>query len=146
MAVKKNEQAKPGSVRCKATEEGRALIELLQLCGGNTAMARALNVNVRTIAMWAHRGRVSEQGAYLIEDTPFFSDLGWTKERVRPDLMPFQWGKRTAQYGSFLSLTKEDVQESQRRHAERQHRAAEKKATAEHEHALELLAKLKGEE
>lgn len=145
MAVKKNEQAKAKLKRLSKTEEGRALIELLDLCGGNTALARALDVNVRTVAIWAHRGQVSEQGAYLIEDVPYFKDLDWTKERVRPDILEKQWGKRTAQYGSFLSLTKEDVAESQRRNAERLQRAADKKTSVEHEHALELLAKLKGE-
>lgn len=142
MAIKKNAQAREKVKRLSKTQEGKALLELLDLCGGNTAMARALNVNVRTVAIWSHRGQVSEQGAYLIEETPFFAEKGWTKERVRPDIQEMQWGERTANYGSFLSLTKEDVAESQRRNAERLQKAADKKTNAQLEHDRELLARL----
>lgn len=130
MPSKKNE-------RLSETMEGQALLELLNHCGGNTALARALDVDTRTVNTWCHRGCISQQGAYRVAAK--FPDT-WTKEDVRPDLMLYQWeGEKPNTFGTFLRATKQDIQESKRRGRARIKKAERKARNKELEQNRELL-------
>lgn len=125
--------------RLSKTEEGSALLELLNWAGGNTALARALDIDTRTVNTWCHRGSISQQGAYRVAEKV----EGWNKERVRPDLLEHQWeGEKKNAFGTFLRATKDDIAESQRRYHERMERAREKVRNVELEKNRELLEKI----
>lgn len=122
--------------RLSKTPEGSALLELLNWAGGNTALARALDVDTRTVNTWCHRGSISQQGAYRVEH----KIAGWSKERTRPDLLENQWeGEKPNAFGTFLRATKEDIAESQRRYRERMEKAHAKVRDKELEQNRELL-------
>lgn len=131
--------------RLEKTSSGLALIELLELCGGPTALARALNANVRTVNIWCHRGQVGVQGAYLVEELPFFTEKGWTKERVRPDLLEHQWPGFRHDFSGFLGATKEEIEISRKRHEKRLADRQQSKLEREIEIHKELLARVNGE-
>lgn len=125
--------------RLGKTKEGAALLELLNWAGGNTALARALDVDTRTVNTWCHRGGVSQQGAYRVEHKV----EGWFKERVRPDLLENQWeGEKANAFGTFLRATKEDIAESQRRYQERMEKAQAKVRDKQLEKDRELLERI----
>lgn len=125
--------------RIEKSEGGLALIALLEGAGGNTALARALNIDTRTVNTWCHRGQISQQGAYKVARTM----KGWTKEMVRPDLLPNQWeGEKKNAFGTFLRATKEDIAESQRRYQERMEKARTKVRNKQLEKDLELLERI----
>ena len=56
-------------------------------------LSRALGIPYRTVTNWQSRGQVSKDGALRIAAMGFFSEAGWTKEKIRPDLMPWEWEK-----------------------------------------------------
>lgn len=70
-----------------------AMRELMELTNGPMNMSRALGIPYRTVTNWQRRGQVSRDGALRIAATGFFSEAGWTKEKIRPDLMPWEWDK-----------------------------------------------------
>lgn len=125
--------------RLGKTKEGAALLELLNWAGGNTALARALDVDTRTVNTWCHRGMISQQGAYRVEEKV----EGWTTDRVRPDLLPNQWeGEKKNAFGTFLRATKEDIAESQARYQARMEKAQAKVRDKQLEKDRELLERI----
>jgi hypothetical protein len=140
------ERIKANKKRLEKTETGRVLLELRDLCGGRVPMARALDINVRSMDIWFHRGQVSEQGAYLVERTPFFADKGWTKEKVRPDIKEMQWhGPNLEFFSGFLGRSNEDKEVSRNRHEKRLEDRAASKLEKEIEGHKEFLARVNGE-
>lgn len=142
MPDKKNDASSRKRERLMKTKPGEALAQLLDLCGGNTALARALGIDMRTVNTWCHRGKVSEMGAVLIGETQYFTDLGWTKEKVRPDMLPHQWSDRQPDYNPFLGSTNEDIEESKRRRLEREQKREAARLERERVRAAKLLEKV----
>lgn len=70
-----------------------AMRELMELTKGPMGMSRVTGEKYRTVTNWQHRGQISKDGALRIASLPFFADAGWTKEKIRPDLMPWEWEK-----------------------------------------------------
>ena len=71
--------------------ESVAMRKLFSIAGGTAAMSRLTGLPYRTLTSWQHRGQVSESGARLLETLEPFKSEGWTKEKIRPDLLPGHW-------------------------------------------------------
>lgn len=78
-------------LKLKKTPEGRALLQLLDQAGGEDALTKTLNTGYQTVANWKYRGKVPPAYAVAVGKTEFFKLLGWTKEKVRPDLDETEW-------------------------------------------------------
>lgn len=77
--------------RLSQTPEGRAIIGLVEHAGGWNAFLRATGFVEHDATNWYRRGRISQLGAYLIEEMQFFAEAGWTKEKILPSLGQYQW-------------------------------------------------------
>lgn len=73
------------------TPEAEAMRQVFELACGTAAMARITGLPYRTLRSWQNRGKVSESGALLIETLEPFKSAGWTKEKIRPDVLPGHW-------------------------------------------------------
>lgn len=73
----------------KATAPGRALLALIAEFPSKVEMSRALDIEPTLIQRWLTLGRVSRDGAKLIEQR-----LGVTKEKMRPDLDARSWEEK----------------------------------------------------
>jgi hypothetical protein len=80
--------------RLSKTPEGQAIIGLVEHAGGWDAFLRATGFIEHDLTNWYRRGKISQLGAYLIEEIPFFADAGWTKEKVLPSVGLYQWKEK----------------------------------------------------
>jgi hypothetical protein len=76
------------------TPDGAAIVGLVDHAGGWNAFLRATNFLEHDLTNWYRRGKVSQLGAYLISEMPFFAEVGWTKERVLPSVGVYQWKEK----------------------------------------------------
>ena len=79
--------------RLSTTAQGNALLELLQMCGGRSGLASAIKCNRGTVDNFVARGQISMEMAERIADVEHFKKLGWTREKIRPDVNPFVWDR-----------------------------------------------------
>lgn len=63
----------------------RELMELIQYAGDQVHLARMVGVSQPTVMGWANRGKISKQGAMLVESHPGLSRK-FTAIQLRPDL------------------------------------------------------------
>jgi len=60
-----------------------SLNQLIEEAGNPSHLARMLGLPVSTVHGWSQRGRISKDGAMLVEQCP---NLSLTAEELRPDL------------------------------------------------------------
>lgn len=63
--------------------QAQALKRLIQEAGNPTHLARMLQLPVSTVHGWSQRGRISKEGAKLVECCP---SLNFVATDLRPDL------------------------------------------------------------
>lgn len=76
------------NARLLATAEGKALHNLIRDTGSQTELAEVLGVHRDLVGSWVFKGRVSPNGARMIEQI-----LGVNKEDMRPDMTADDWAK-----------------------------------------------------
>lgn len=74
-----------------ASPEAVAMRSIIELAHGTASLSRITGLPYRTIRSWQFRGKVSESGARLLETLEPFKSSGWTKEKIRPDVLPGHW-------------------------------------------------------
>lgn len=79
--MRTREETQARNKRLKKTAEGRALLGLLEECGGNTGLADTLLISPSVVSSWVRTGHVSKRGAELIQ-----AQLGINREALRPDV------------------------------------------------------------
>jgi DNA-binding transcriptional regulator YdaS (Cro superfamily) len=61
-----------------------ALKELIEYAGNNSHLARMLGLSVSTVNSWVSRGRISLQGAELVQANEYLKEE-FPLERLRPE-------------------------------------------------------------
>ena len=64
-------------------EQASALDRLIQFCGSQARLARALDVSPQVVQNWVKRGRISATAAIDIERE---SNGAFTRQELRPDV------------------------------------------------------------
>lgn len=64
----------------------RSTIDLINAAGGVKELSQEINFNYFTVTAWLSRGVIPEYVARAIADSEKYSALGFTLERMRPDL------------------------------------------------------------
>lgn len=73
------------------TQSAEALGALLKQVGGRKALRTALGVEYYQVNNWIARGQVPSLIAKKIDANPTLRGMGFTKERMRPDITVYQW-------------------------------------------------------
>lgn len=67
-----------------ASEQREALEELIIYAGTQVHLARMLQIPQRTVAGWVDRGRISMEGAYLVQKNEYLKDH-FPVSKLRPE-------------------------------------------------------------